>query len=123
MALERIGDQEVKYHDGYFDNRKKNVWGLKFGTGIEYDNHYYLGIHYMAGFGDPWKYADVSGRNKAWTFTLGYKKKITPLPAEADLCRLTRPILRALAACIAAGISTMPHTLSWSAPCLISTMD
>lgn len=71
-GLEVIGDQEVKYHDGYFDDRKKNVWGLKFGTGIEYDNHYYLGIHYMAGFGDPWKYADVSGRNKAWTFTLGY---------------------------------------------------
>lgn len=61
------------FNNGYFDSHKKTVTGLKFGTGLELDRHYYLGIHYMAGFGNAWKENEaITGRNKAWTFTLGY---------------------------------------------------
>lgn len=57
---------------GYFDRHKKNVWGMKMGAGLELDEHYYLGIHYMGGFGNAWKTVGIKGHNKAWTFTLGY---------------------------------------------------
>lgn len=65
---------EEPYNHDYFDNHKKNQMGLKIGTGLELDSHYYLGIHYMGGFGNAWKAEKVnySGHNKAWTFTLGY---------------------------------------------------
>lgn len=57
---------------GYFDRHEQVVGGLKLGTGLELNEHYYLGIHYMAGFGNAWKVYGMSGHNKAWTFTLGY---------------------------------------------------
>lgn len=47
-------------------------FGLKFGTGIQYKDHYSFAIHYMAGFCDVWKSPVEGGLNKAWTFTLGY---------------------------------------------------
>lgn len=46
--------------------------GFKFGTGFLFRNHYYVGAHYMAGCCPVWKNNDMDGRNKAWTFTLGY---------------------------------------------------
>lgn len=50
-------------------------WGFKMGTGVVYNNHYYIGIHYEAGCRNVIKDKagyDFSGRNKAWTFSLGY---------------------------------------------------
>lgn len=63
---------EAYFDRGYFDCHKRNNIGLKMGTGLELDAHYYLGIHYMAGFGNAWKTFGCNGHNKAWTFTLGY---------------------------------------------------
>lgn len=47
-------------------------WGAKLGTGIMYKDHYSLTVHYLAGIGDVWKSPVEGGKNKAWTFTLGY---------------------------------------------------
>lgn len=41
------------------------------GTGIQVLDHYYLGVHYEAGCTKVWKHS-LAGRNKAWTFTIGY---------------------------------------------------
>ncbi|MDE6753370.1 MAG: PorT family protein [Muribaculaceae bacterium] len=46
--------------------------GLKFGTGLLISDHYSFSIHYLAGGRDVWKAPYNGGRNKAWTFTLGY---------------------------------------------------
>ncbi|MCM1319888.1 MAG: PorT family protein [Muribaculaceae bacterium] len=69
------GTQEVglvsrDYKDGYFDNRKKFDLGFKMGSGVTILEHYYLGIHYESGACAVWK--NGGGRNKAWTFTVGY---------------------------------------------------
>lgn len=64
------GEQSRKYSDGYFDHRKKFDFGFKMGSGIQFLDHYYIGIHYEAGCCSVWKY--YGGKNKAWTFTLGY---------------------------------------------------
>ncbi|MBD5358792.1 MAG: PorT family protein [Bacteroides sp.] len=47
-------------------------WGLKIGTGIRFDTHYSFAIHYLAGANNVWKSPVEGGKNKAWTFTLGY---------------------------------------------------
>lgn len=45
--------------------------GLKIGTGLRFFNHYYVGVHYLAGFCNAWK--DPSGgKNKSWEFSIGY---------------------------------------------------
>ena len=69
-GTQEIGLESREYSDGYYDNRKKFDFGFKMGTGLQIFGHYYLGIHYECGACDVWKYYD--GRNKAWTFTLGY---------------------------------------------------
>lgn len=46
--------------------------GLKFGTGLMLDGHYSFSIHYMAGTSNVWKVPFEGGKNKAWSFTLGY---------------------------------------------------
>ena len=61
---------ERAYKDGYFDHRKKFDFGFKFGTGVTVLEHYYLGLHYEAGTCSVWE--DYGGRNKAWSFTVGY---------------------------------------------------
>lgn len=48
-------------------------WGLKAGTGIMVADHYSFSIHYLAGGCDVWKEPYAGGKNKAWTFTLGYE--------------------------------------------------
>lgn len=63
---------QMPFDRGYFSRHEKVVSGLKVGTGLEFNHHYYIGIHYMAGFGNAWKVAGFEGHNKAWTFTLGY---------------------------------------------------
>ena len=55
-------------------------FGLKFGTGLLFDRHWYLGIHYLAGLTNAWKERQMGagisqsygGHAKAWTFTVGY---------------------------------------------------
>lgn len=47
-------------------------FGLKIGSGILVNNHYSFSIHYLAGMRDVWQKPFDGGRNKAWTFTLGY---------------------------------------------------
>lgn len=63
---------EETYNRGYFDKHKRTLWGMKFGTGITIKDHYYVGIHYMAGIGNVWKEEGINGHAKAWTFTVGY---------------------------------------------------
>lgn len=46
--------------------------GLKFGTGLELYRHYYVGVHYLAGFCHPWNPGHLGGHNKEWLFTVGY---------------------------------------------------
>lgn len=46
--------------------------GLKIGTGLTWKNHYSLFIHYLGGMRDVWNAPCAGGRNKEWTFTLGY---------------------------------------------------
>lgn len=60
------------YDDGYYKARHRNGWGFKMGSGMNVLQHYYVGIHYMAGASNVWKVDGRSGRGKAWTFTLGY---------------------------------------------------
>ena len=69
-GTQEIGLVTRDYKDGYFDNRKKFDFGFKMGSGITIFEHYYLGIHYESGACAVWK--NGSGRNKAWSFTLGY---------------------------------------------------
>lgn len=69
----KVAPSPEEYFDrGYFCRHEKTTMGLKMGTGLELLDHYYLGVHYMGGFGNAWKEPGVSGHNKAWTFTLGY---------------------------------------------------
>lgn len=63
--------KDTKYKEDYYASRKSFDIGLKMGTGLEFFDHYYFGIHYLAGCCNIWK-EDFDGRNKAWTFTLGY---------------------------------------------------
>lgn len=49
--------------------------GVKLGTGIMLNNRYSFSIHYMAGCSNVWKAPYAGGKNKAWTFTLGYDFK------------------------------------------------
>lgn len=45
--------------------------GIKMGTGIKVWDHYYVGVHYLAGILNAWKHPE-GGKNKSWMFTLGY---------------------------------------------------
>jgi len=47
-------------------------FGAKIGTGIMVNDHYSFSIHYLAGMSNVWKAPFEGGKNKAWTFTLGY---------------------------------------------------
>lgn len=54
-------------------------FGFKMGTSVDFLEHYYFGIHYMAGCVPAWKEYDLGniskkfgGVTKAWTFTIGY---------------------------------------------------
>ncbi len=58
---------------------KGTDFGLKFGTGMQLFNHYYVGVHYLAGLTTAWKDIEsgnysysLGGRTKAWVFSIGY---------------------------------------------------
>lgn len=72
-----IANEILKYKPGYFDTRNKFQWGFKFGTGLQFRRHYYVGVHYMAGCRNVYNASahdalGYSGRHKSWIFTLGY---------------------------------------------------
>lgn len=46
--------------------------GLKMGTGVDIFEHYYVGVHYLAGLCRPWNPGKIGGHNKAWVFSIGY---------------------------------------------------
>lgn len=46
--------------------------GFKMGGGLIFYDHYYVGVHYMAGACNVWK-KPAGGRNKSWMFTIGYE--------------------------------------------------
>jgi hypothetical protein len=64
-----------------FTRDPSNVdFGFKMGTSLQLFDHYYVGVHYMAGCLHAWKdynYGNnvtksFGGLTKAWTFTIGY---------------------------------------------------
>ena len=64
-------------HDGdiYYSKDTKTTKcdvGLKMGTSLDICEHYYVGVHYLAGMLRAWNPAQLGGRNKAWLFTIGY---------------------------------------------------
>lgn len=55
------------------DLRHKSAdFGFKMGTGFTVLDHYVVAVHYLAGCCDAWKDPVRGGKNKAWTFTIGY---------------------------------------------------
>ena len=57
--------------DVYRAKYNKFDFGFKMGTGIQVLEHYYLGIHYLAGVCHAWT-KPSGGHNKEWMFTIGY---------------------------------------------------
>lgn len=54
-------------------------FGFKLGTGFEFLEHYYVGVHYLAGCIDAWKGLKMGdytksfgGVTKEWVFSVGY---------------------------------------------------
>lgn len=58
-------------YDSYVATPSSFDIGLKLGTGLKFFSHYYIGVHYMAGFSNTWK-NPAGGKNKSWQFSLGY---------------------------------------------------
>lgn len=66
----------------YFPGQNYNVptpikgrtfdFGFKLGSGLTIKDHYYLGIHYLAGCIDAWTDPNLGGSNKGWSFSVGY---------------------------------------------------
>ena len=46
-------------------------FGFKMGTGLRFYDHYYIGVHYLAGVCNVWN-VPSGGKNKSWEFSLGY---------------------------------------------------
>lgn len=61
-------------YNAFYTNVKtsKADVGIKIGTSVDIYKHYYVGVHYMAGFCHAWNYSEMGGHNKAWVFTIGY---------------------------------------------------
>lgn len=58
-------------YDYYVAEQNSFDFGFKLGSGLRFFQHYYFGIHYLAGVLKPWKNPS-GGKNKSWSFTLGY---------------------------------------------------
>lgn len=64
-------DPQSSLYSEYTAEHQKYDAGIKAGTGLQFFNHYYIGVHYLAGFMDSWKLPS-GGRNKSWQFSIGY---------------------------------------------------
>lgn len=62
---------QANQYDYYTATSNSFGVGLKLGTGLKFLNHYYLGIHYLAGLTNAWK-DPAGGKNKSWEFSVGY---------------------------------------------------
>ena len=80
LALKIIGQNNVTViyrlpngtgYSKYIASHNSIDAGVKFGTGLNFYQHYYVGVHYLGGFYDVWKQPS-GGRNKSWAFTIGY---------------------------------------------------
>ena len=60
----------LSYYQYVAEHRGFDV-GLKMGTGLKLFDHYYVGVHYLAGLTHAWKLPS-GGKNKSWMFTVGY---------------------------------------------------
>lgn len=70
----QVIDQPTSSSSLTWEYAKSNFtdWGFKLGSGLLVNDHYSFSIHYLAGMGNVWKSPVEGGKNKAWTFTLGY---------------------------------------------------
>lgn len=48
-------------------------FGMKVGTGLIVNRKCSFNVHYLAGFCNVWQDPHAGGRNKTWTFTIGYE--------------------------------------------------
>lgn len=62
---------ETEHKTKYYDEFNRFMLGLKMGTGVQFFDHYYVGLHYEAGLRSARKYSG-GGHDKAWTFSIGY---------------------------------------------------
>ena len=84
FKLRSTFDQKFAYPEAtitggieYFNDVKTSRCdvGLKMGTGLDIYEHYYIGVHYLAGLCHPWNPGKLGGHNKEWLFTIGYNFK------------------------------------------------
>lgn len=62
----------LTHYTSYYAKHNNFDVGLKMGTGMTLFDHYYVGIHYLAGFCHTWGNPS-GGHNKSWMFTIGYE--------------------------------------------------
>ena len=55
----------------YKANHNNFDFGFKLGTSLQLYDHYYIGVHYLAGVCNAWKLPS-GGKNKSWMFSIGY---------------------------------------------------
>ena len=58
----------------YYAKHNSVDFSLKMGMGLQFYQHYYVGVHYLAGICNVWNQPS-GGRNKSWMFTIGYDFK------------------------------------------------
>ena len=58
-------------YSAYIAEHNNVDFGFKMGTGLRVFNHYYIGVHYLAGVCNAWK-KPAGGKNKSWEFCIGY---------------------------------------------------
>ena len=56
----------------YKAQQRKYDIGVKMGGGLLFYDHYYIGVHYLAGACNAWTLPS-GGKNKSWMFTIGYE--------------------------------------------------
>ena len=80
LALKQTGVNNVNVlyrlpqsntYSSYKANHRSFDAGLKIGTGLRLYEHYYVGVHYMAGLCHAWSLPQ-GGKNKSWVFSVGY---------------------------------------------------
>lgn len=65
----RVSDHDTEYATA---SLRTCDFGFKFGSSLDILYHYNVGIHYLAGCLDVWNPSFLGGRNKEWSFTIGY---------------------------------------------------
>lgn len=55
----------------YIAEQNKVDFGFKMGFGFQFYDHYYLGVHYLAGVCHAYS-RPSGGHNKSWAFSIGY---------------------------------------------------